>query len=574
MTTSSDITPVLEAHMLISLAAPITVLSVTDSIEDLLGFKAGDFLTGKVSLNKQIHAHDQDIAGDLFSIGTNRTPRTFNIRIRQANGRIRCIRGHYSKEPGAFGADVVLELLLQDAKTLSRSQNQSQKLCEQAVVFNFKAMMENTNDYIYFKDSNHVFTGASQTLVTITEPTEHWTDLLGLTDYDVFAEEYADIYYRLEKQVFSGVLIAHEEQEILDNKGNKGWVDNRKYPIKDERGEIIGLFGIARDITERKCMEDEIKANEARFRSLVENSPLCIHELDRDSKLTSINRAGVLMLGAKNENAVLGQPYLGAVDVSDRENIKELLAKVYAGQTSHFEFKVNGSSERIFKSCFVPITNNQGVVEKLMGITEDITEYRQAQDALKQGAARIEMMLNSVAEGIYGVDMQGYCTFINSAGLHLLGYRDESELIGKHMHDLIHHTHPDGSHYPFVECRLYTCLQSQEDVHVDDESFWRKDGSCFPVDYWSRPIMQNGEHGAVITFIDITERKKIEVDLRIAATVFESQEGMLISDANNIILRVNRAFTKITGYSAEEVIGKNPRILQSGRQDTVFYTDM
>lgn len=73
---------------------------------------------------------------------------------------------------------------------------------------------------------------------------------------------------------------------------------------------------------------------------------------------------------------------------------------------------------------------------------------------------------------------------------------------------------------------------------------------------------------------DITERKKTEADLRIAATAFESQEGMLVSDANNVILRVNGAFTKITGYSADEVIGKNPRILQSGRQDTIFYAAM
>ena len=77
-------------------------------------------------------------------------------------------------------------------------------------------MMENTNDYIYFKDRNHVFTGASQTLVSLTNPSEIWTDLLGKTDYDVFPEEYADHYYSLEKQVFSGFSVAHQIQETLD----------------------------------------------------------------------------------------------------------------------------------------------------------------------------------------------------------------------------------------------------------------------------------------------------------------------------------------------------------------------
>src|SRR5450830_1557620 len=244
---------VLEANICKSLTDPMAVLSISDGIEDLLGFKSADFLTGKVSLKRLIHADDRDIADDLFSTEINQTSGTFNIRLRQANGRIRCIKANYTKALDASGNNVVLELLLQDAKSLR------QRLSGQPIMDNFKAMMENTDDYIYFKDRNHVFTGASQTLVEITESTKHWTELIGLTDYDVFAEEYADIYYRLEKQVFAGIAVAQDVQETLDRNGNKGWVDNRKYPIHNENGEIVGLFGIARIITERKQVEAKIK---------------------------------------------------------------------------------------------------------------------------------------------------------------------------------------------------------------------------------------------------------------------------------------------------------------------------
>jgi hypothetical protein len=134
---------------------------------------------------------------------------------------------------------------------------------------NFTAMMENTDDFIYFKDRNHVFTGASQTLVSLCDPAEHWTDLLGQTDYDDFPEEYADIYYRLEKQVFAGIPVAHEIQETLRKDGRKGWVDNRKYPIRDQNGEIIGLFGVARDITERKVAEAELSRYQNHLEQLV-----------------------------------------------------------------------------------------------------------------------------------------------------------------------------------------------------------------------------------------------------------------------------------------------------------------
>lgn len=235
-----------ELRISLSLANPMEALFVSEGIDALLGYKADDFLTGKTTLQSRIHADDQDIAEMLYSKETKTASAKFNIRLRHADGRIRCIKGQYTKKVDNTGNGILLELLLQDAKSLWQQQG------DQTMMANFKAMMENTNDYIYFKDRNHAFTGASQTLVAITDPSEHWTDLIGKTDYDVFPEEYADIYYRLEKQVFAGIHVAHEEQEYVGKDGNKGWVDNRKYPIRNDDGEIIGLFGIARDITEQK----------------------------------------------------------------------------------------------------------------------------------------------------------------------------------------------------------------------------------------------------------------------------------------------------------------------------------
>jgi PAS domain S-box-containing protein len=218
--------------------------SVSGDPLQLLGFDAQAFLAGTVDLRTRVHADDADIVAQLFAPQAIALHQVVNLRLRQANGRIRCVKCSYGKLATAAG--VTLDLLLEDAKSLPRT------LSDAALTANFRAMMENTNDFIYFKDRNHVFTGASQTLVALCDPAEHWTDLLGQTDYDVFPEEFADAYYRLEKQVFAGVEIAHEVQGYRTKHGKQGWVDNRKHPIRDDSGEIIGLFGIARDITEQR----------------------------------------------------------------------------------------------------------------------------------------------------------------------------------------------------------------------------------------------------------------------------------------------------------------------------------
>ena len=129
----------------------------------------------------------------------------------------------------------------------------------------------------------------------------------------------------------------------------------------------------------------------------------------------------------------------------------------------------------------------------------------------KQAEARVRLLLDSTAEAIYGLDLRGNCTFCNPACLQVLGYGDEADLLGRNMHDLIHHTHSDGTHYPMTQCRIYEAFQKGEGTHVDDEVLWRADGSRFSAEYWSYPVRQDGGViGSVVTFLDITERKRIE----------------------------------------------------------------
>jgi len=153
--------------------------------------------------------------------------------------------------------------------------------------------------------------------------------------------------------------------------------------------------------------------------------------------------------------------------------------------------------------------------DEIEALSESINQMtanlRRGQQELKESQERVDLLLNSTAESIYGLDLDGNCTWCNKTCVRTLGYESTAELLGKNMHDLIHHTRPDGTPYPRDESRIDRAFRDEEASHVDDEVLWRADGSSFPTEYWSHPIWRDDEIvGSVVTFIDITERKQNE----------------------------------------------------------------
>ena len=204
-------------------------------------------------------------------------------------------------------------------------------------------------------------------------------------------------------------------------------------------------------------------------------------------------------------------------DMMNRHLIEEVLSK-HVPMPFSKEFKIikkNDAAIRWVACQSVPSFDDHGVPLFAMGTIRDITERKYAEQQLKEINQMFSLILNSTAEGIYGIDKNGICTFCNRACMDLLGYDSQEELLGKNMHDLIHHTLPDGSSFPVHNCRIFKAFQLGEDIHVDDELFWSKDGLSFPTEYWSFPQYKDGECvGAVVTFFNITERKQTQDKLR------------------------------------------------------------
>ncbi len=159
-----------------------------------------------------------------------------------------------------------------------------------------------------------------------------------------------------------------------------------------------------------------------------------------------------------------------------------------------------------------------------------IEEWQRVERFFRDVERENQLILRAAGEGIYGFNADGKTTFVNPAAERMLGFTAE-ELVGKDMHSIVHHTHADGSHYPAIHCPIYAAFRDGAVHQVDNEVFWRKDGSKFFVEYTSTPIRDRGSLiGAVIVFRDITQRRESDEKLRAALAEVEQLRKQLEQD--------------------------------------------
>ena len=487
------------------------VLFADEGCVDLLGFTADDLTSGRVALRQRFHAGDADIVAALFESSACDTAGCFNARMRNASEKILCVRGEYRRHVVESG-QAILELRLESAVALWGKQ------VSEPMMANFVAMMENTDDFIFFKDRNHVMTGASQTLVSITQQTAHWRDLLGKTDYELFPEAYADIYYRLEKQVFATGQPVQEVQAYLRTDGRKGWVDNRKYPIRDDAGEIVGLFGVARDITEKVNAEEALRQERDYHRNILETVEAMIIALDLDGRIMSINRKAGEVLGYRPDE-LIGKDWFETClrESANPEGRSKLFYSAVFGaetRTDYFEYPIRtrGGEQRLIAWHACPIRDANGVVVGAVGVGEDVTERRAAEMAAEQklrlSQQRLASMFHASPVAASIVRVRDACFVeVNRNYERDFGWTAD-ELLGHRSTELgLWFDAEDRDHW--VERLL------QERRLVDWETRWlHKDGTRRQVSISAEVTELDGEQCILGFVIDVTERRRAERILR------------------------------------------------------------
>ncbi len=304
--------------------------------------------------------------------------------------------------------------------------------------------------------------------------------------------------------------LAYEEPQTTPG-GQTIWRRTSKVPLRDHHQKIIGLLGVYEDITEQKKVEKTILDAAQYNRSLIEASLDPLMTINAQGKISDINLAMEQVTGL-GRHALIG---------SDFANYFTDSKKAHEGCQSAF-------SQGAISDCLLAIRHASGQVTdvllnasvyrdthgNVLGIlaaVRDVTARNKAESEVLLLNKKMDSLLNSMAEGAYGIDADGVCTFINQSFLRLLGYAESKEVIGKPIHALIHHSHADGSPYPASECRMNAAYQHNQSIHESDDVFWRQDGTAIPVEFWSQPIVVDGVvTGAIATFFDITARKLAE----------------------------------------------------------------
>lgn len=165
---------------------------------------------------------------------------------------------------------------------------------------------------------------------------------------------------------------------------------------------------------------------------------------------------------------------------------------------------------------------------------------------------RLRLLLDSTDEGVFGIDLAGNCMFINEAAARMIGL-DAARALGRNMHTLTHHSHEDGSAYPEEDCPIFNAFRRGMPCRLDNEVFWRSDGTCFAVEYSSHPIVENEVvQGAVIAFVDITERKRADEELRRAHDEMEARVALRTRELSEALQQLRQLSTYLERVREEE----------------------
>jgi diguanylate cyclase (GGDEF)-like protein/PAS domain S-box-containing protein len=494
------------------------------------------------------------------------------------NGKERFEWLHQRKNGDVFPAEVCLTALtlsghprlLATVRDITERKKSADRISAQQSILDeerkmLRALIDHIPDFMYVKDRQSRFVVANVHTARAMGA-NCVEELIGRTDFDFFPRELATAYHEDEQTVMrSGQPLYNREEKVVDGKGGETYILTTKVPLQDSTGRVNGVAGVGRDITERKRSEEALLFKTALLEAQAETTIDGILAVDEFNHIILANKQFGLTFEIPDELLSTGDDLIVREHVMgelvDPDTFVEKVNYLYSHRDEKSRDELRLKTGKILDRYSAPLVDSKGRHRGRIWYFRDVTDSKQAEEALRESSERVRILLDSIPEGVYGIDLDGKCTFCNPSCLRLLGYERASDLLGRDMHAAIHHARADGTPYPVEQCHIFEAFRRGSGTHIDDEVLWRRDGTSFSSEYWSHPMQSGGEVvGAVVTFVDITERKRTQEALRNSEQryrlLFErNMAGVLRTTVGGRVLECNQATARIFGYdSPEEVL--------------------
>lgn len=434
-----------------------------------------------------------------------------------------------------------------------------------------RTLIDNVPDFIYVKDTQSKFILGNKAVAALMGAGEP-ENLIGKTDADFYPADIAAKFRRDEERLLaSGVALLGIEEEYRTPDGRSGWLSTIKVPLRDEANRIVGLVGIGRDITENKRRDLALKEREEQYRRIVETADEGILTTNAQDRIVYVNPRAAEIFGYPDQS-LIGLSPLDLVFAEDRTWVQQHLVNQRAGIRSHDEYRIrrrDGSEAWVYVSTS-PFSDEEGQYAGTLYMVTDITERRRAEEKLRASESLYRSLVEVMPQCVLRKDWAGRITFGNARFFEDVG-KPADQVLGKTDFDLfppqLAEKYWRDDRRVLVEGKMYEGVEE----HV------RGDGRRIFVRVVKSPLRD--EEGNVIgiqtMYWDITEgRRQQELVRKLSRAVEYSPVSIVITNAQGTIEYVNPTFTQVTGYTEEEAIGQNPRILKSGRMPPEIYKEL
>ena len=352
------------------------------------------------------------------------------------------------------------------------------------------------------------------------------------------------------------------ETKLLQKDGSIRLIEWHNEHIKDGEGNIEGILSSGTDITKSREDDEKLRKSESYQRAILDSFPFFVWLKDTNGDYLATNKAVADSKGFDSPSEIIGKNDYDIFpkDMADsfRADDKDVMDSL---QKKELEELIESNGERIWHETYkAPILDKDGNLFGTVGFARDITKDKDSEEKLKL----MKHALDNVDEAVYLSDKNGHFVYTSKGSMRQLGYTNE-ELKKMRITDI-------DSEFPASELPSHWIELKQKGSLTLNSTHKKKNGITFPVEINANYIEYRGDKYNLAFVRDITKRKLSEDKLKLSASVFTyTHEGIVITDDKNNIVEVNSAFSKITGYSREEVLGKDPKILKSGRNDKEFY---